>query len=72
MYIVTRNEDIKIRLDVEKYERLPYGSEVYLYGPIPFDFLEKEYVFRTARERGYKLFSYDARDMYYILLNKLC
>jgi hypothetical protein len=72
MYIITRNEDIKIRLDVKRYKTLPPGSEINIYGPIPFEFLEKEYIFRTARERGYKLMSRDAWEMYYLILNEVC
>lgn len=72
MYIITRDENVDIRLNVENYKKLPKGSEVNIYGPIPFDFLEKEYIFRTARERGYRLMSRDALEMYYLILNEAC
>jgi hypothetical protein len=43
------------KLSLERYLKLPVGSEIILLDKAPLEFLEKDLMFRVARERQYTI-----------------
>lgn len=43
------------KLSLEQYLKLPVGSEIILWDKAPLEFLDKDLMFRVARERQYTI-----------------
>jgi hypothetical protein len=54
MHVISR-ENIPGKLSLQAYLRLPAGSEVILHNAPPLEFLDKDVLFVTAREKGFVL-----------------